>query len=109
VRFLGRRVYLGLRVVMFSARHAGLNTAALSLCAALEVPLRTLARWRQWWRDEFMQTPLWQAHCARFMPPVSAARLPVSVLERFTGAPAEALLRLLAFLAPLTVDRRQAA
>jgi len=92
-----------------SARQAGQNTAAAGLCAALEVPLRTLARWRQWWRDDFMQTPLWQAERARFMPPVGAARLPVGLLERFSGAPAEALVRLLAFLAPLTVDRRQAA
>ena len=41
VRFLGRRVYLGLAVV---------------LCEALAVPLRTLQRWRRWWCEDFMQT-----------------------------------------------------
>lgn len=50
-----------------------------------------------------MHTPLWLAQCARFMPPVSAAQLPVGLLARFTGEPAEALLRLLVFLAPITV------
>jgi len=103
VRFLGRRVYLGLAVVLCSARHAGQNTAAAALCQALSIPRRTLARWRQWWRAEFMQTPLWQALCARFMPPVSAEQLPVDLLARFAGEGDEPLLRLLVFLTPLTV------
>jgi hypothetical protein len=104
VRFLGRRVYLGWVVVLCSARHAGQNTAAATLCESLEVPMRTLQRWRQWWQEEFMQTPLWQALCARFMPPVLADRLPASLLERFTGEAAETVLRLLVFLAPITVQ-----
>ena len=103
VRFLGRRVYLGLVVVLCSARHAGQNTAAVTLCEALEIPLRTLQRWRRWWREDFMHTPLWQAMCARFMPPVSAQGLPGELLARFAGEATEALQRLLRFLAPLTV------
>ena len=103
VRFLGRRVYLGLVVVLCSARHAGQNTAAARLCEALAVPLRTLQRWRRWWREDFMQTPLWQALCARFMPPVSAQGLPGELLARFAGEATEALQRLLRFLAPITV------
>ena len=103
VRFLGRRVYLGLVVVLCSARHAGQNTAAARLCEALAVPLRTLQRWRRWWREDFMQTPLWQALCARFMPPVSAQGLPGELLARFAGEATEALQRLLRFLAPLTL------
>ena len=103
VRFLGRRVYLGLVVVLCSARHAGQNTAAARLCEALAVPLRTLQRWRRWWREDFMQTPLWQAMCARFMPPVSAQGLPGELLARFAGEATEALQRLLRFLAPITV------
>jgi len=103
VRFLGRRVYLGLVVVLCSARHAGQNTAAATLCEALAVPLRTLQRWRRWWREDFMQTPLWQAMCARFMPPVLAEQLPGDLLARFAGEAAEALARVLCFLAPLTV------
>lgn len=37
------------------------------------------------------------------MPPVATHRLPGELLERFTGAAHEALLRLLLFLTPLTV------
>jgi hypothetical protein len=100
VRFLGRRVYLGLAVVLVSARHA--TAAAARLSDALAVPPRTLARWRQWWREQFVRTPLWQSECARFMPPVDRSGLPAGLLERF-GAGGEALRRLLVFLAPLTI------
>jgi hypothetical protein len=103
VRFLGRRVYLGLAVVLMSARHAGQTSAAARLGEGLGVPVRTLERWRQWWRTDFALTPLWQARCARFMPPVATSRLPGELLDRFTGQATEPLLRLLIFLTPLTV------
>jgi len=103
VRFLGRRVYLGLAVVLVSARHAGQIPAAAGLKSVLGIPIRTLERWRQWWQTEFALTPLWQAECARFMPPVAAGRLPGELLERFAGQTTEPLLRLLLFLTPLTV------
>jgi len=61
VRFLGRRVYLGLAVVLSSTWHAGQMTAAARLSAELDVPVRTLQRWRQWWRQQLPLTPLWQA------------------------------------------------
>ena len=103
VRFLGRRVYLALAVVLVSARNVGQIPAAARLASDLRVPVRTLQRWRQWWGEQFPLTPLWQAACARFMPPVDTALFPASLLERFAGDAAEALLRLLIFLSPLTV------
>jgi hypothetical protein len=103
VRFLGRRVYLGLAVVLCSARHAGQNTAAARVSSTLAVPVRTLQRWRQWWVDLFPLTPLWQASCARFMPPVASDLFPAGLLDRFTGDAAEQLMRLLVFLSPITV------
>jgi len=103
VRFLGRRVYLALAVVLVSARHAGQTPAAAGLCGSLDIPVRTLERWRLWWRDGFPQTPLWQAACARFMPPVATEHCPASLLERFAGNAADMLMRLLVFLSPLTI------
>ena len=103
VRFLGRRVYLGLAVVLGSARHAGQNPAAARLAGTLEVPVRTLQRWRQWWAEQFALSALWQARCAHFMPPVAIDRLPSSLLERFAGNAQETLRRLLVFLSPLSV------
>jgi hypothetical protein len=103
VRFLGRRVYLALAVVLVSARHAGQTPAAARLCTTLEIPLRTLQRWRHWWRAQFPLTPLWRAACARFMPPVATDLFPASLLERFAGDAEESLMRLLIFLSPITV------
>ena len=103
VRFLGRRVYVALAVALLPQRRTSLSPAAIEICDTLDVPPRTLARWRQWWRDLFPATTLWQAQCARFMPPVPTIDLPTSLIARFTGAAHEAMARLLAFLSPLSV------
>ncbi len=108
VRFLGRRVYLGLAVVLVSARPGGPTPAAARLGLALGVGQRTISRWLGWWREQFPQTPLWRAAGARFMPPVDEAQLPAGLIERFTGPTHEALMRLLVWLGPVTVGRPQA-
>jgi len=104
-RFLGRRVYLSLAVVLVSALHMGQVSAAAGISALLGVPLRTLQRWRHWWQQLFVLTPLWQAACARFMPSVESDQLPGGLLERFAGPPEGAMMHLLLFLTPLTVSR----
>ena len=103
VRFLGRRVYLGLAVVLVPQRRTTLSAIAVQLVDALAIPERTIARWRHWWIQLFCLTPLWQAACARFMPPVPTTNLPASLIERFSGGAAEVAMRLLAFLRPLSV------
>jgi len=103
VRFLGRRVYLGLAVVLVSARQAGPTAVAQRLGSALGVARRTLARWQHWWREQFPATALWRAGCAQFMPPVPEAELPGALISRFAGPPHEALMRLLVWLGPVTV------
>ena len=105
VRFLARRVYFALAVVLMSARPAGPTSAAARLGTALGVDRRTLARWRDWWREQFPQTPMWRATCAQFMPPVPEAQLPGELITRFTGLLPEALVHLLVWLSPVTVVR----
>lgn len=102
VRFLGRRVYVMLSVVLMSNRAVERLPAAAQLSACLQVPRQTLGRWREWWTAQFPQTPLWQARGARFMPPPDAQRFPLSMQERFVGSAAESLSQLLHFLSPLT-------
>ena len=46
VRFLGRRVYLGLAVVLVPQRRTTLKPGAMQLADALGVPARTISRWR---------------------------------------------------------------
>jgi hypothetical protein len=105
VRFLGRRVYLALAVVLMSAPRPGPAPTAAAIHAAtvLEVPVRTLQRWRQWWQERLPLTAFWQAASARFVPPVLATAMPGALLARFVGTAAESLLRMLVFLSPLTV------
>ncbi len=101
VRFLGRRVHLALAVVLVSDR-GPTPAAARRLARQLAIAPRTVERWRQWWRDSFPVTSLWQTMCARFMPPLDVALLPSELLARFPGVANEAMLRLLVFLGPLT-------
>lgn len=103
VRFLGRRVYLSLAVVLMSARRAGPTSTQAKLSETLAIPARTILRWRTWWTEIFPATPLWQASCARFMPPVATTEFPASLRDRFTGSAADSMMRLLAFLTPVTV------
>ena len=103
VRFLGRRVYLAVAVVVASVRRVQASESATRLARALAVPVRTLERWRRWWQEQFARTALWRGACGRFLPPVPIERMPAGVLERFTGTPTQSMHHFLMFLTPLTV------
>lgn len=101
VRFLGRRVYLATVVVLATALAHGLSPARVKrLRAELDVDRTTLRRWQRWWRETFVRTPFWKTARARFMPPVSQADLPRSLVARFSAETVERVVVLLAFLAP---------
>lgn len=105
VRFLGRRVYLGLLVMLVPIRRAHMSAAAAQIVQLLAVPERTIARWRSWWRQQFAATLLWQGTSARFMPSVCHEHLPHSLIERFAGDAAQRTLHMLVFMSPLSVQR----
>ncbi len=107
VRFLGRRVYLALAVVLVSGSRTASTSTGVRLGAELGVAPQTLQRWQAWWIEQFPLTPLWRAQCARFMPPVPQAQLPGELIARFAGPAHEALMRLLIWLSPATVGRGQ--
>jgi hypothetical protein len=107
LRFLGRRVYLGVVVVLVSIMAHGCTPARLTklrheLGGSLSV--RTIRRWRTWWQRAFSRSPFWQQARGRFAPPVDRTRLPAALLPRFPGQTLGIRVRrLLEFLAPLTV------
>ena len=113
VRFLGRRVYLALAVVLVSAWRTGSPATGVHLGAELGVELgvarQTMQRWQAWWTEQFPLTPLWRATCARFMPSVDVLGFPGTLLERFTGSAENSLMRLLVFLSPVTLRSAGAA
>lgn len=104
LRFFGRRVYVGVVVVvmMAVATEAVAATAEVSrLARELGVSRRTLERWRGWWRVDFPETDVWRDARGRVMPPVDAERLPASLLERLLGGAPERVLAVLRLCLPL--------
>jgi hypothetical protein len=103
VRFLGRRVYAGLVVVLVSAMIHGLKPPRVRrLREVLGIDRRTLERWREWWLGRFVESSFWREARARFMPPLCQTTLPLSVCVRFKVERRDRLLDLLRFLAPIT-------
>jgi hypothetical protein len=100
VRFLGRRVYVAV-VLMLVSPPAG--SAAGALAELMAVPVRTVRRWRSWWQKDFQRTAFWRSVRERFAPPVPAEALPQSLLARFKGSTGhERLIQLLRFVCPLS-------
>jgi hypothetical protein len=109
VRFLGRKVYAGLVVVLLSTMLHGLNAERIQRIRQLlntgdQLSRRTLERWRQWWLDTFVRGSFWKEACARFMPPVCEKTLPNSLCARFQIGRRDRLVALLKFLAPITTS-----
>lgn len=113
-RYLGRRVYLGVVVVLATAMEQGLAPWRLSrLREELGVSRQTLERWRIWWREVFAESAFWKAARAAFWPPVAGDEAPGLLLERFRGGDDERLAAVLRFVSPLSApadylpDRRR--
>ena len=103
VRFMGRRVYAGLVVVLVSAMIHGLEPERVNLLReALGVDRRTLERWRQWWLGIFVDSSFWREARARFLPLLCQKTLPLSLCVSFEVERRDRLLDLLKFLAPIT-------
>lgn len=103
VRFLGRRVYWGVVVVLVSAAHHGITAKRMQvLREALGIDRRTLERWRAWWLENFVQSSFWKVARAGFMPLACEKTLPLSLGHAFALASPGQLIALLNFLSPLT-------
>ena len=98
MRFLGRKVYVGVLLVLFGNVAAGTARAATSaaLIASLSttsaIPVRTLERWRTWWTSAVPATLWWTELSARFVPGIDTATLPAALLARVGGVGVEARL-----------------
>lgn len=107
VRFLGRRVYLGMAMLLavsFEGPLTARRTARLR--DRLGVDERTLRRWRLWWHEGLPRSAFWKVARADFIPALDTARLPLSLLERFAGFDdRDAVAKVLRWLSPLSVSR----
>ena len=97
VRFLGRKVYLSVIVILVMALEQGLTgKRRQQLIEALDIWPQTLSRWRHWWRQTFPNSRCWQAVKSLFMPPLDVHCFPDSLLGRLQGA--DLIQRLFFFL-----------
>jgi len=103
VRFLGRKVYVGVVVVLVAAMMHGPNARRIAvLHEVLGIDKRTLKRWRQWWLEVFVQVPFWRANRARLMPMLNEDLMPYCLVDAFKAEGREGLMNLMEFLSPIT-------
>ena len=88
VRFLGRKVFFGLVVVLVPILREGLTPARFRrLEEQLGVSRRTVLRWRRFWQELFPASRQWPRALAELVP-MDRGRLPGSLLAAFTGVAA---------------------
>jgi len=107
VRFLGRRVYAAVAVLVLSLRQAlvGLGAQALAIeSAPPSAAWWTRRRWYRWWRHGLWSVPWFVAQRAVLPTPLQPSTAPDSLLESFAGSVPERLRRLLVMLSPLTTQ-----
>ena len=107
VRFLGRKVYVGVVVVLVSAMMHGVKPHRVErLRQQLGIDERTLKRWRAWWLENFVESGFWKGARGLFMPGLDGKVMPLSLVEAF-GVNRAGLLKLMEFLSPITVPGRR--
>jgi len=84
IRFLGRKVYASLVVVLAAAMTQGLAPQRLSdICRACGASPATIRRWLQFWKEVFVSGPSWIYHRGNLAPSVDEGQLPRSLLDHF--------------------------
>ena len=105
VRFLGRKVYLGVVVVLITAMQQGLSPQGEKVILKnLAVDRKTVEAWKKWWTEAFQQTDYWKEARRQIVFALPAVlKLPFSLLTHFdTEICLENLCRCLRFLSPIT-------
>ena len=100
VRFLGRRVYVSVVVLLVGVLRQGPTPWRVdALRRAVGADRRTLERWRRWWVEQIGRSRVFEIGRADFMPPPAAEQLPLSLVDSFLGTAAERTLHALSWLA----------
>ncbi len=101
VRFLGRKVFFSVVILLVPILREGLTPRRLRrLRKHLPVSRRTVQRWRRWWREIFMTTRVGLRARAQ-IPRLETPRLPASLLESFSSSGRDGVVLALRWLAPL--------
>lgn len=99
VRFLGRKVYVEVTVLLACLASTS-GDPSREPAPPSAAPVRTVRRWLTWWRTVFVASTFWSDARARLLPPVIEPQLPGSLLTRFSAA--SGLVEMARFIAPIT-------
>lgn len=104
VRFLARRVYVGVAVLLVAAAMQGPSPARVKrLSKSFGMAPRTARRWLEWWQTSFAQSDLLRRLRGLLRHRVSAAELPRALLDAARQErPRETSLKVLQLLEPIT-------
>jgi hypothetical protein len=103
VRFLGRKVYVAVVVIVASVVGRSRELVGRGTPRRVEgVPVRTVRRWLGWWSVTFALSAFWSEAKGFFATPVDETALPGSLLARLGEASATTLRRMLGLIAPIT-------
>jgi len=86
LRFLGRKVFFGVLVLLVPVLRDGPTPERLvRLCERFAVSVRTVRRWIRFWRETFATSRVWQAARSHFAVPVREEAMPGSLVEGFSA------------------------
>ena len=103
VRFLGRKVYVAVLVVLASVLGRERQIVGRGSDRRVEgVPVRTVRRWIDWWQIAFVLGQFWTEAKGLFATPVDETALPTSLLARFAVPTTSAVTAMLRLIAPIT-------
>ena len=86
VRFMGRKVYLGVLITLVCALEHGLTPRRRArLVDELDLWPQTFARWRCWWRAHVPATRHWLSLRTRLLPVGDSGALPDALLGQLSG------------------------
>jgi hypothetical protein len=103
VRFLGRKVYYSVVIMLACIFYSGLSVRRLErINQYFGVSPQTLARWRKWWLEAFKESWFFKAKGGVFKSPVNTESMPDSLFERFYKEKKKflGLVEFLKFMAP---------
>ncbi len=100
VRFMGRRVYAFVAVIV----------ACVQACIAA-ASVRSVRRWRRWWTERLPCLAVWKHVQSRFVPGIDVEQLPKALLDRCEPVAgqcsSQGMLRMLALMLPLSRSEGQ--
>ena len=101
LRFLGRKVFVGVMVILVTALRQGPTPSGLrKLEGLLGISRRTIARWQKWWEEIFPASGFWKDLKDRLSRSRALPERARQSIDRLRGHPsARLLVRLLRSLA----------